>query len=234
MKYKRMTEKAIGCFGYDLKDFEHKPKEFNDYDAFYAYKTAVGRLGELEDKIESGEIDYAADSKTEQTITDLLIEFDEMGFIPTTVCPNLEQYATEWRERVRKEFARLTDENERLREEVDSLSHENDELEYKTEKFEAENAELKATISKMETVEKELRARLEKAVEPKLSNGDKAYAIMDTLFFTDVFPVEIKSVDIVYEVFDGEQITTQHCTRIFTDRAAAEARLAELKGGTDE
>ena len=56
MKHKRMTEKAIGCFGYDLKDFEHKPKEFNDYDAFYAYKTAVGRLGELEDKIESGEL----------------------------------------------------------------------------------------------------------------------------------------------------------------------------------
>lgn len=54
MKYKRMTEKAIGCFGYDLKDFEHKPKEFNDYDAFYAYKMAVKRLGELEDKIEAG------------------------------------------------------------------------------------------------------------------------------------------------------------------------------------
>ena len=59
--YKRLTEKAIGCFGYDLKDFEHKPKEFNDYDAFYAYKMAVKRLGELEDKIESGEIDYVAD-----------------------------------------------------------------------------------------------------------------------------------------------------------------------------
>ena len=76
----------------------------------------------------------------------------------------------------------------------------------------------------------ELKARLERAVEPEFTKGDKAYAIMDTLFFTDVFPVEIKSVDIVYEVFDGEQITTQHCTRIFTDRAAAEARLAELGG----
>ena len=54
MKYERLTEKAIGCFGYDLKDFEHKPKEFNDYDAFYAYKMAVKRLGELEDKIEAG------------------------------------------------------------------------------------------------------------------------------------------------------------------------------------
>ena len=76
------------------------------------------RLQFLENEIESGEIDYVADSKTEQTITDLLIEFDEMGFAPTTVCPNLEQYATEWRERVRKEFACLTAENQRLREEV--------------------------------------------------------------------------------------------------------------------
>lgn len=55
MKYERLTKETVGSFGYDLKDFEHKPKEFNDYDAFYAYKMAVKRLGELEDKIESGE-----------------------------------------------------------------------------------------------------------------------------------------------------------------------------------
>lgn len=100
-------------------------------------------------------------------------------------------------------------------------------------KLKAENAELRETLSKMETVEKELRARLENAVEPQFSNGDKAYAIIDTFFFTNVFPVEIKSVGIVYEVFDGEQITTQHSTRIFADRVAAEARLAELEGGRE-
>lgn len=61
MKYERLTKETVGSFGYDLKDFEHKPKEFNDYDAFYAYKMAVKRLGELEDKIENGEIDYVAD-----------------------------------------------------------------------------------------------------------------------------------------------------------------------------
>lgn len=48
-------------------------------------------------------------------ITDLFIEFDEMGFIPTTVCPNAEQYAIEWREQMRKEFDRLTAENAELR-----------------------------------------------------------------------------------------------------------------------
>ncbi|WP_346905924.1 hypothetical protein [Clostridium sp.] len=45
----RLTEKTIGCFKYDLRDFKHKPREFNDYDAFYAYSNAVKRLGELED-----------------------------------------------------------------------------------------------------------------------------------------------------------------------------------------
>lgn len=45
----RLTEKSIGTFKYGLKDFKHKPNEFNDYDAFFAYSMAVKRLGELED-----------------------------------------------------------------------------------------------------------------------------------------------------------------------------------------
>ena len=52
--YKRLTEKTIGCFQYDLKDFNHKTDEFNDYDAFFAYSMAAKRLGELEDEIEKG------------------------------------------------------------------------------------------------------------------------------------------------------------------------------------
>lgn len=54
MNYKRLTEKTIGCFQYDLKDFKHKIGEFGDYDAFFAYSMAVKRLGEIEDKIENG------------------------------------------------------------------------------------------------------------------------------------------------------------------------------------
>lgn len=45
----RITEKIGGCFKYDLKDYKHKSKEFNDYDAFYAYSNAIKILGELED-----------------------------------------------------------------------------------------------------------------------------------------------------------------------------------------
>ena len=86
-------------------------------------------------------------------------------------------------------------------------------------------------ISRLQAEVAELRARLEKAVELQFSNGDEVYAIMDTLLYTGVFPVTIKSADVVYEVFDGEQITTQHRTRIFATRAEAEARLKELQGG---
>lgn len=39
-------------------------------------------------------------SNTPQHLKDLLIEFDEMGFAPTTVCPNPDKYATEWRDRL--------------------------------------------------------------------------------------------------------------------------------------
>lgn len=52
-------------------------------------------------------------------ITDLLIEFDEMGFAPTTPCPDPEKYAIEWREKVRAEIKRLENENAALRERLD-------------------------------------------------------------------------------------------------------------------
>lgn len=45
----RLTEKTIGCFKYDLANFEHKVRDFADYDAFFAYNMAVKKLGEYED-----------------------------------------------------------------------------------------------------------------------------------------------------------------------------------------
>lgn len=55
----------------------------------------------------------------ENRLTDLLIEFDEMGFCPTTVCPNPEQTAIEWKEQVVKEIQKLQTENAELRERLD-------------------------------------------------------------------------------------------------------------------
>lgn len=48
-------------------------------------------------------------------IEDLLIEFDEMGFAPTTPCSDSEKYAIEWREKVRTEFEHLEAENAELK-----------------------------------------------------------------------------------------------------------------------
>ena len=52
-------------------------------------------------------------------IDDMLVEFDEMGFAPTTVCPDPEAYAIEWREKVRARFKRLEAENAALRERLE-------------------------------------------------------------------------------------------------------------------
>ena len=54
--YKRLTIQSVDNFKYCLKDHKAKIGEFNDYDAFFDYSMAVKRLGELEDKIERGEL----------------------------------------------------------------------------------------------------------------------------------------------------------------------------------
>ncbi len=47
-------------------------------------------------------------------IIDLLVDFDEMGFAPTTMCPDPEAYAIEWRNKITNAIKELTEENERL------------------------------------------------------------------------------------------------------------------------
>lgn len=45
----RLTEKAVGCFEYALKDHKPVPGEFGTYEAFFDYSMAVKRLGHYED-----------------------------------------------------------------------------------------------------------------------------------------------------------------------------------------
>lgn len=40
-------------------------------------------------------------------IDELLIEFDEMGFAPTTLCENPEEYACEWKKQLVSEIEKL-------------------------------------------------------------------------------------------------------------------------------
>lgn len=58
------------------------------------YNAGYGDVSEYKAEIER------LHSNIPQHLEDLLIEFDEMGFAPTTVCPNPDKYATEWRDRL--------------------------------------------------------------------------------------------------------------------------------------
>lgn len=48
-------------------------------------------------------------------IEDLLIDFDEMGFAPTTLCENPDEYAREWKKQLVVEIERLKEENDYLK-----------------------------------------------------------------------------------------------------------------------
>ena len=49
----------------------------------------------------------------------LLIEFDEMGFAPSTLCPDAEKTARAWKEGITKEIEALKTENAALRERLE-------------------------------------------------------------------------------------------------------------------
>lgn len=48
-------------------------------------------------------------------IEDLLIDFDEMGFAPTTMCENPDEYAREWKKQLVVEIEKLKEENDYLK-----------------------------------------------------------------------------------------------------------------------
>ena len=50
--------------------------------------------------------------KFDDDVVDLLVEFDEMGFVPTTPCPDPEEYASDWRERLFCAIRRVLEELE--------------------------------------------------------------------------------------------------------------------------
>ena len=52
-------------------------------------------------------------------LLDLLIEFDEMGFAPTVVCENADEYAQEWKDQVLEAVKALENENAELRGRID-------------------------------------------------------------------------------------------------------------------
>ena len=55
------------------------------------------------------------------SIEDLLIYFDEMGFAPTVLCPNPDEYACEWKIKLVAEIDRQQAEIKRLQSQVNRL-----------------------------------------------------------------------------------------------------------------
>ena len=76
----------------------------------------------------------------------------------------------------------------------------------------------------------ELEEQLKNAIVPKFKQGDKCYAIIDTMAYRDVFPVVIGHTHLLYDVWDGQDATKQHYTRIFATKEEAQAKLEELQG----
>ena len=58
------------------------------------------------------------------TIDELLIDFDEMGFVPTTICENPDEYARDWKKQLLVEIKRLKAENNQLKTECALLDDE--------------------------------------------------------------------------------------------------------------
>ena len=42
-----------------------------------------------------------------EMIANLLVEFDEMGFAPTALCPNAEEYAVNWKNKLINAIQRI-------------------------------------------------------------------------------------------------------------------------------
>lgn len=58
------------------------------------------------------------------TIEELLIDFDEMGFVPTTLCENPDEYAQDWKKQLVAEIKQLKAENRQLKTECALLDDE--------------------------------------------------------------------------------------------------------------
>lgn len=142
-------------------------------------------------------------------ITDLFIEFDEMGFIPTTLCPEPEEYAIEWRGKVWEEIELLKAENAALRERLK-----------KAVELPLECGSIVWYLNTQPSISLKANTVYEgKLMRYHLSLiGGKVYFIAD---------IQIKND---YGVTELPQVEKDFGKIWFTTREAAEARLAELKG----
>lgn len=159
----------------------------------------------------------------ESRLTDLLIEFDEMGFCPTTVCPHPEQYAIEWKEQIVKEIQKLQAENAELRERLD-----------KAVGLPCEMPNTIYTVIKNCASCKHYNVGWAECRAPATANFD-CESTHRTCFNQDIIDDECKKhlyiVEVRFELGFLDDKTWELKPQYFIDLESAEARRKELQGG---
>ena len=159
----------------------------------------------------------------ESRLTDLLIEFDEMGFSPTTVCPNPEQTAIEWKEQIVKEIQNLQAESAELRTRLD-----------KAMELPCEMGDTIYTAIKNCTRCKHYNVGWAECTAPATANFD-CESTHRTCFTQDIVTDECKKhlcvAELKFDLGFLDDKTGELKPQYFIDRAEAEARLKELQGG---
>ena len=167
-------------------------------------------------------------------LLDLLIEFDEMGYAPTTICEDAEEYAKKWENRVWEEVKSLEAENAELRARLN-----------KAVEFPFENLDKVFILAGEDTNEKQFIP--DRIVEDTIVGfGYDVYEnekqfIPDRIvegtivgFGYDVYEWVDGNYKFNYYVLVGENnyifALEQFNKTLFKTREAAEVRLAELKG----
>ena len=101
---------------------------------------------------------------------DLLIDFDEMGFIPSTSCPNPDKYACEWKEK-------LVDEISCLQEQLEAAIAGQETLQKALAEKDREVAELNSDLKLLKNNYDHLKTNFDETVEKNKRLRDKVVGL---------------------------------------------------------
>lgn len=96
---------------------------------------------------------------------DLLIDFDEMGFAPTTACPNPDKYACEWKEKLIAEINRQQEQIESAANGQETLQKALAEKDREIERLTAEKEQLIKTFGECQAEATRAFLKNEKEIE---------------------------------------------------------------------
>ena len=101
---------------------------------------------------------------------DLLIDFDEMGFIPSTSCPNPDKYACEWK-------GKLIAEINCLQEQLDAAANGQETLQKALAEKDREVAELNSDLKLLKNNHEHLKTNFDETVEKNKRLRDKVVGL---------------------------------------------------------